>query len=668
MQNLGATKRIKAIYSVIANLNRLEILKILNSHSPLTYSELKSLSGFKSKKESGKFAYHLRKLVRQNLVSLDRAQRKYIISNLGRSILNLNRQIEEQTLFESGKLYVRTSRHRIEPFNPDKILQSLVKEADMPLELAQRITNEIESRLPKIQTHYLTAPLIREIVNALLIEQGLEVYRQRLTRLGKPVYDVSELISSTGSGKWAMDELKDVMAGSILAEYLLLIQLTKDIADLHFSGDIHLSKINSWSFLPDTAFVNLNYIFENGFSLDSKIPSLPRIDGKIKDFKELIKVLCHLTSLLSREINSEVCFTNLDSFLQKNNINVSEGDFCLLFELLSSTLPQSSDSLIVSFFLREENLKLLKEYEKYNSKTPNPKVVLILPFNLLKKNPYEFNEALAHGIPLALANEEIRSYRGIKHNSLSNGVKLFIHSLSINLPRIGYAAGKDEIYFRAKFYITLQNSVSALKSKKKLITENLNRNLLPFLSLNYREDSISSIVNLIGLEEAGLAVLGNDASVRDFREFSKRFVEGVNKLANDLSLKVNEKINIGFMEDEASTRFFNIDQEKYGKHLDLNKKSYCEGISLQGDLIDSDALDWAEWMLKNVSGGCYLALKLKKDERGKIVNFITSEINKLIFARFQREINLCQVCGFKTLQSFEKCSVCGFKLQPVIIS
>ena len=106
----SSAKRVRNIYSVIASSNRLEVLRILNSKGPLSYSELKTLSGFKSKKESGKFAYHLRKLVRNMIVSLNRSERKYQVTNLGRLILNLTREIEEQSVIESGKLFVRTSK------------------------------------------------------------------------------------------------------------------------------------------------------------------------------------------------------------------------------------------------------------------------------------------------------------------------------------------------------------------------------------------------------------------------------------------------------------------------------------------------------------------------------------------------------------------------------
>ena len=57
----STSKRVRMIFSVIASPNRIDILRMLYSKGPLTYSELKSLAGFKSKKESGKFAYHFRK-------------------------------------------------------------------------------------------------------------------------------------------------------------------------------------------------------------------------------------------------------------------------------------------------------------------------------------------------------------------------------------------------------------------------------------------------------------------------------------------------------------------------------------------------------------------------------------------------------------------------------
>src|SRR5438128_632063 len=223
----SASKRVRMIFSVMASPNRIDILRILNSKGPLTYSELKSLAGFKSKKESGKFAYHLRKLLRQLLVALNKAERRYTITNLGKLVLSLARQIEERSIIESGKMYVRTSRHSIEEFNSHKIIQSLVREANLPLEQAHKITEEVENRIYKFQTNYLTSSLIRETVNSVLIEHGHEEYRNKLARLGIPPSDIVEMLSSADSTRNGIDGIITKTANSVFSEYLVFDTLPK---------------------------------------------------------------------------------------------------------------------------------------------------------------------------------------------------------------------------------------------------------------------------------------------------------------------------------------------------------------------------------------------------------------------------------------------------------
>ena len=46
----SASRRVRMIFSVMASPNRIDILRILYSKGPLTYSELKSLAGFQIEK------------------------------------------------------------------------------------------------------------------------------------------------------------------------------------------------------------------------------------------------------------------------------------------------------------------------------------------------------------------------------------------------------------------------------------------------------------------------------------------------------------------------------------------------------------------------------------------------------------------------------------------
>ena len=273
----STSKRVRMIFSVMASPNRIDILRILNSKGPLTYSELKSLAGFKSKKESGKFAYHLRKLLRQSLVALNKSERRYTITNLGKLVLSLARQIEERSIIESGKMYVRTSHDSIEEFNSHKIIQSLVREGSLPLELSQKITEEVENRIYKFQTTYLTGSLIREMVNNVLLEHSYEEYRNKLARLGMPVFDVQQMFTNVENIQNGAEDLLFKTGQNVLTEYLLTNALPKDIADSHLSGDLHITNPGMWSLVPDIVFLDLKELIEDGLQLGGNSLGVSRI-------------------------------------------------------------------------------------------------------------------------------------------------------------------------------------------------------------------------------------------------------------------------------------------------------------------------------------------------------------------------------------------------------
>jgi DNA-binding transcriptional ArsR family regulator len=292
------SKRVRMIFSVMASPNRIDILRILNSKGPLTYSELKSLAGFRSKKESGKFAYHLRKLLRQSLVGLNKAERRYAITNLGKLVLNLARQIEEKSIIESGKMYVRTSNQTIEEFNPHKIIQCLVSEANMSLEQSAKITEEVENKIYKSHTSYLTSRFIRDCVNNVLIEHGLEEQMNKLIRLGIPIYDLNKKLNNNGLLNNSISDVSIEIAKSIFSEYLKN-RFPKDILDMHFNGEIHLDDLGNWGICPDTVFIDIDNIIEKGIDLDNHFPYLPRI----LNLNDIGSVLPFLVSIFQMQVS-----------------------------------------------------------------------------------------------------------------------------------------------------------------------------------------------------------------------------------------------------------------------------------------------------------------------------------------------------------------------------
>jgi anaerobic ribonucleoside-triphosphate reductase len=141
-------------------------------------------------------------------------------------------------------LFVRTSEETISDWNREKIVQALLKETLVDESTAEEISREVESVVRKSGIKFVTAPLIREIVNAKLIEKGLETARKMHTRLGMPIYDVGNLIlhpnKENANVPHGPEATNLTLAERIKKEYALLAVFSQEVSDAHMNGDIHI--------------------------------------------------------------------------------------------------------------------------------------------------------------------------------------------------------------------------------------------------------------------------------------------------------------------------------------------------------------------------------------------------------------------------------------------
>src|SRR3989441_10026744 len=138
----------------------------------------------------------------------------------------------------------------IEEFDRTRIASSLVTEAGMPQSLADEIASEAEERLLRFGTAYLTAPLVRELVNTILVERKLEEYRHKLTRLGLPVNDVTVLLREAGQKHLDSHWVQKSAGEKVIEEYVLLDSIPRATIDAHLAGQIHLEDAASWILKP----------------------------------------------------------------------------------------------------------------------------------------------------------------------------------------------------------------------------------------------------------------------------------------------------------------------------------------------------------------------------------------------------------------------------------
>jgi hypothetical protein len=91
-------------------------------------------------------------------------------------------------------LFIRTSGEEIAPWNRQRIVDALLREAGVDYLLAAEISKDVEKQIVASGIGHLTTSLVRELVNAKLTERGLEKERRLHGRMGFPLYDVRRLI------------------------------------------------------------------------------------------------------------------------------------------------------------------------------------------------------------------------------------------------------------------------------------------------------------------------------------------------------------------------------------------------------------------------------------------------------------------------------------------
>jgi ribonucleoside-triphosphate reductase len=674
----STSKRVRMIFSVMASPNRIDILRILNSKGPLTYSELKSLAGFKSKKESGKFAYHLRKLLRQSLVALNKSERRYTITNLGKLVLSLARQIEERSIIESGKMYVRTSHESIEEFTSHKIIQSLVREGSLPLELAQKITEEVENRIYKYQITYLTGSLIRELVNSVLLEHGHEEYRNKLARLGLPVYDVQEMISNLDHLNNGAEGLLFNAGQTIFSEHLLTNLLPKDVADSHLSGDLYITNPGVWSMIPDTIFVNVKELIEDGIVLGGKYLDVSRIPAS-KQLDKITSSLSITISLLSKEASQEIVLDGLVQLFSKHSKSLPELEQKLTnaFATASTTSRYNKISTNVSIRLQlGSDTKLVNSiinaYKNYTKITPIPKIGLIIDHDKGKITDVSqsVSEIISLGGKVMFAQGQTSSYGVTNGSTKSAGsLSIILQSVSINLPRLAFESNKDETYFRARLALLMKPALSSMALRKKSISDLTRRGLNPILAKNtqyMQRSSVSLVVNLVGLKEAVFNILGFHDN-KQGRGILHKVIETAVDVGNKKGKELGDSVAICMTETEGSHHFATLDGEKYGKNSALSSMesdSYSEGVVINaseiGGYSDKNVrISECNKFSKLLNGGLLVTLKIDK---GTKVDEIKKSIDKLstLTPSFKpvMEVSICGECGFKDEPFEDKCPKC----------
>lgn len=712
-------KILKAVSSPL----RLQILNFLFDKGLLSYSELMSSLKMNPSRDAGRFAYHLKFLLKADLIEADVETRKYCLTDMGKMVIDVADKIERRA-FKPKSLLVRTSRFSLEEFDANKITNSLIKEARMPAELAQKVANEAEKRLLKFKTKYLTAPLVREVVNAILIEKGLEEYRHKLTRLGLPVYDVASLVNLKGKTPHGFASIHETAGETVLKEYMLLNIFPRDIADAHLSGSLHINGLSSWTLKPSEIVHDLRFFFQNGLNLEKINASQPSYSPP-KNLGSALSITFNVLSYSAKETSETQTLEYFNVFLAPFVRGMEPAEIKEILRLfifnvnqhanahlgLELTIPdfvadkppigpsgkqtgkygdfveetQLLASLILEIFAEESALRPLfspKIIFKIRSETladQKATAIVLKAYQLASERgtPYFVNLLEKEG------RQSVFSASGFKLGADSNGDWEIdtlragcLGHVTVNLPRIAYESGKDKARFFEILRERCEMAARALEIKDRALKQ-YSEGLLPFLmqSVNgdhyLRLEKSSSIINLAGLREAVEAFRDKSAAEDERDGFSEEIAQSVIASTGRLGRRRGKRLFPAALPDfEASERLAQMDIERYGigkvRFSGTREKPFYSTVrrlAFQDGKILAESPSLEEKTHELRLGGSLTVIELGEAEhRPDELVFFTKQAfegHDTELLAYNRRLTHCINCRRSWFGLLQKCPTCG---------
>ena len=723
MVNIPQRARGVKILKAISSSLRLQILNLLFDKGALSYTELMNSLKMNPSRDAGRFAYHLKFLLKADLVEADAEAKKYCLTDMGKMVLDVADRVEKKA-FKPRSMLVRTSHFTMEEFDANKIANSLIKEAKVPAELAQKAAKEAEKRLLKSKTKYLTAPLIREVVNAILVEKGLEDYRHKLTRLGLPVHEVTALIE-------AKDHAQDSAAilskagKTVFGEYTLLNVFPRDIADAHVSGAIHVDGLGTWILKPNEAMHDLRFFLQNGLRL---YDPLQLSAGPPQSFEAALSIAFNVLLHASREINEMQTFDYFNVFLApfirgmdaariKESLrlfllNVNQhADAALGLELSipkfiaekAAVGPQGKICGKYGDFAEESRLLAslaIEVFAEESSPKPllNPKLIIKISNEALTDENAKAVLLKAHSLAAErgtpyfanmLQKEEkyaVFSASGIKleadltgdweTDTLRTGCLGYV---TINLPRIVHESEKDKNKFFEILKERCELAARALGIKYSVLKQH-GKSSLPFMMQSsngdtyFRLENCSRIINFAGFKESVETFCDKNISHEESVKFAEEIIQNILAFKNKIGRKHGKRLFPAILRSlEASERLAQLDVEKYGiakvKFSGTREKPFystTKRLHLQvGNFpyVPSESLE-TERKLKGLNAGgnlSIIALEGTEYKPEELMNLTRHLIeNQAVeFFTYNRIITYCDNCRKSWFGVLHKCPSCG---------
>ncbi len=611
----------------------------------------------------------------------------------------INPEIAEQYVYRSN-LKVRTSSSSLEYFQEERIVGSLMAETRVDRSFAERIAREVAKELGRMRLNYVTAPLIREIVNVKLLEHGMESVRARYTRLGMPLYDVRKLVEegSREIAQYSPEAVHKVMSDQIAREYALMNVLPIDLADAHLSGQIHIHDLNYFTLRPTTFSHDLRFFLRKGLKVDGT-GEYTAVASPAKHptsaFMHALKVLIAGQTECSREQYIEDFNFILAPYIRGLDLEeVKQLVQMLFYEIYQTGVGKGGQAIYATLCCDTAVPKHLRDvkavqpdgrttrhtYADFAEEAETlfnaildvgldgdslgkPFIYPKLKVNMVSKPSGELMEktaALASKFGLPYFLDTGRHYYGFRRGTAQH--------VSINLPQLGYKPGRDLFNVLEN---RLKKSLEVLLLKRKVLSRNLSHNLLPFLKQKaagvryYNPNKQLYVISYTGLNELVKQQSGSDLKSKSGGALASKILKSMMKTVD--TFRGESELDIiltGAPKGVCYTRFAALDALRYkdkfvaqgGDTTYYSKTHYVNTRRLNHKLRVEGRLN------RLVNGRTITHLRLS--DSGFDVESLSKLINRVLrrkgvgFLTMSRDLTFCSKCGRVTIGFQGKCSAC----------
>ena len=631
-------------------------------------------------------------------------------------------------------LFVRTSGEEAVRWNRRRIVEALIRETGIDEETAEAISREVEKQIVSSGISLLTTALIRELVDAKLIERGLEQARRLHARLGFPLYDVRQLIfhqnKENANVPHAPEGTSLALVEGIKREYALHDVFSREVGDAHVSGDLHLHGLG-YIDRPYSAFQSLEYLKRFGL----KLPHSVTVAGPARHAEVLLAHMVRFGAALRGHFAGVIGWDAVNLSFAPYLTGMGEREVeqfaqMLIYEFSQLTSGRGGQAMFTDIHLYWEVPPPLAGFpaigpggkptghacREYAAESQGlaralmavyrqgdaagkpfifPRPVVHITDEFFRTPGHEgFLEeacrtAAAMGNPCFVFSRDcahIGPEGADAYGELRKRQSASIQNVTINLPRLGYRAGKDD----GKFFALL-DEVMALAAKAHIQKRDFIENLLslgeagPLAMLTMRTDGtpflhLTDAAYLIGI--AGLNELVQIRTGKQLHESDDALAWGLSVIGHiqkeSARLCDAHKMRFVLEQTPAETTAYRF------ARLDLKHFSPLSGRYVRGDLVRGEIYYTNSTHLNPAAqvdpltrvrieglfhpffhSGAVTHVELgaaqpAPDELVRIVAraFGETQSNQILFSP---EFTSCRECGATMRGLLEKCGHCGSK-------